>query len=384
MRYAPLKGHSEPITGLAFSPDGKILASASYDKTVILWNVATGEPDGTLLDDAAIIDVAINKDGTVLASAREDGVVTLWNLKSRDKTSLPRGSPSSALAFSPKDAALLASGGRDGRIVLWDTRTRKQAPKPIEVGTAVFSMAFSHDGKTIASGNLYGSVNAWNVATRAPLPPGKYLNRPGTRSVVGIAFSPDDRRLASVSSLDRTVYIHHLDQRDREPRRLNGYIKPFPSVDFIDNDTLATGTVNGMVVIWDLNNNCPFEYPMIPKNTKATSADFVDDGKTLISHWGMQLQFWPINKLSSIPSVTVRRQPEIRLSLRAPNGEHLVTIGTDNSIALWDVAKRSELSMLVPRRDATAISSRPRSAPTVEPSLSRYARTRTARKARFG
>jgi WD40 repeat protein len=357
MRYAPLKAHHGRITGLAFSPDGKILASASRDKTVILWEVATGQADGTpLTDDDEITGVAINKDGTVLASAREDGIVKLWNLKSRDKrdtTSLPRGSPSSALAFSPKDAALLASGGRDGRIVLWDTRT-KQASKPIEVGTAVFSMAFSHDGKTIASGNRDGSVKAWDVATRARLPPGKYLDRPGavnsnqySPGVYGIAFSPDDRRLASVS-VDRTIYIHDTEQRDRQPRLLNGYTKPFRSVDFVDDDTLATGTDNGMVVIWDLSNN----YPLLDRAAsvdKATSADFADNGKMLIWHWRDQLQFVPIN--SAPQSVTAPGRHGIRLKVHAPNGEHLVTIGTDNSIALWDVAKRSQIGMLVPARD---------------------------------
>jgi WD40 repeat protein len=367
MRYAPLKGHHGLITRLAFSPNGKILASASHDKTVILWDVATGEVDRTLSDDDEITDVAINKDGTTLASARADGLVTLWNLRNLEspKTVL-NGGPSRRkqrslfLAFSPTDRALLASAGsdedEDWSIMLWNTMTRKQAPNPIKVGTGVFSMAFSHDGKTIASGNLDGSVKTWDVATRAPRPRGKYLDRPGVdksgqyyRGVDGIAFSPDDRRLASVS-VGRTVYVHYLNQRDREPRRLNGYIKPFRSVDFVDNDTLVTGTDNGMVVTWDLSNNYPFEYLVIPADTKATSADFADDGKTLISHWGNQLQFIPIKRTSTPQSVTARGQPAIRLNLCTPNGEYLVTIGTDNSIALWDVAKRSQIGMPVPPR----------------------------------
>src|SRR5262249_21363907 len=346
-------------------------ARGSRDRTVRLWKGATGTQIGTALqDEGEITDVAINKDGTILASIREDGRVTLRNLRNLTsrETFLPGPSRPDAnswtLAFSPTDSTLLAVAGDDetGPIVLWNTTTRKPM-RNLTADAPVLSMAFSHDGKTIVAGDQNGSVKAWDIA----LPGDRSAKKtPGNRfakgfrhfhSVFGIAFSPNDRRVASVG-LDRSVYIHDLDHPDREPRRLNGYAKPFLSVDFIDNDTLATGADNGAVVIWDLSGDYPFQRSILSVGISSSGADFAADGKTLISHWNNQLQFRPLAKPFAPPQIiSTPDSLPIRLSLRSPDGEYLVTVYRDpnnhrDSIVLWDVASRSQTRVLVPAQSA--------------------------------
>src|SRR5262249_9172419 len=150
---------------------------------------------GTLQHVKAVYSVAIMGDGTLLASASADGL-RLWNLATQKVETLAQGDEVDRVAFSP-DGRLLASGGRDGRILLWDVLTRKRVDPPLVMGDAISSMVFSHDGRTIASGGPKEAVDVWDLATRKLTHHG--LKSPG---VYGIAFSPDDKELATVS-MDR-------------------------------------------------------------------------------------------------------------------------------------------------------------------------------------
>jgi WD40 repeat protein len=174
---------------VAFSPNGTTLASASDDQTIILWDVATGQPFGEPLQDHTwhVNSVAFSPDGTTLASASDDQAIILWEVA----TGQPIGDPLqghtdlvNSVAFSP-DGQTLAStscGKREretdggavippcirGKIILWDLVSRQPIGEPLTIHTDwVTSVAFSPDGTTLASSSFDETIILWNMDWKA-------------------------------------------------------------------------------------------------------------------------------------------------------------------------------------------------------------------------
>ena len=219
----PLVGHTDGVLDVTFSPDGQILASAGRDGTIILWDMSTFQPIGTPLTahKDGVWEVAFSFDGKILASASWDGTIILWNALTGKSIGSPLTGHTGAvvsLAASPNER-ILASTGRDGTIIVWDLATAQPVNTLLHnfPGT-VWRVAFSPNGKTLASagcaqltthGNCeQGEVRLWDVVT------GRQLGQSfvGHQDLVwSIAFSPDGRQLAS-NSRDGTVIIWDLDQ----------------------------------------------------------------------------------------------------------------------------------------------------------------------------
>jgi WD40 repeat protein len=159
---AVCKGHDEEPLCAAFSPDGSMLVTGSADKTVRIWEVASGNEKHVLRGHTnSILVVAFSPDGKQIVTGGKDGLVKLWDTKSgKERTSLKGHTVVRCLTFSP-DGKTLVSGGEDEAVRIWDAATgREQAALRDHKGT-VLTVAFSRDGKLLASGGTDKVIRLW-------------------------------------------------------------------------------------------------------------------------------------------------------------------------------------------------------------------------------
>lgn len=201
-----LEGHSSHVLSVAFSPDGKRLASASCDRTIKVWDTTNGHEQLTLRHDGVVRSVAISPDGTLLASGARDRTVKVWDATSGQEKLTLKGHSTVPLSVTfGLDGKRLASAsgeaGSPGEVKVWDVTTgQEQLTLKVQSG-GISSVAFSPDGTRLAAAN-HSAVKVWDATSGQETLTLRGHNGP----VTSVAFSADGKRLASASH-DQTVKV---------------------------------------------------------------------------------------------------------------------------------------------------------------------------------
>ncbi|MFF8268339.1 trypsin-like peptidase domain-containing protein [Streptomyces sp. NPDC016562] len=286
-----LTGHAQAVDAVAFSPDGKTLATGSLDNTARLWDVHTGKTRHTL-------------------KGHTDQLF--------------------AVAFSP-DGSLLATAGREAEVRLWKVATGEHLASLTGHQSGVTSVAFSPDGKTLAAAS-YDTVQLWDLKDQKA---GAVL-RGHTRLVTSVAFSPNGKTLATGSG-DNTVRLWDMDT-GKTPRILKQHTAPVNAVAFSpDGKALASAFNDAVVLVWDVDSGRPG--PEI--GTVTESVAFSPDGRTLVTggsgyQGDYSVTLWNPKTAAPISSLTGHSDQVLRTAF-SPDGKTLASVGRDHTVRLWDV-----------------------------------------------
>ncbi|QRW26238.1 WD-40 repeat-containing protein [Rhizoctonia solani] len=252
---SPLKGHTKEVTSIAFSPGGLHLASASWDKTVRVWDVQTGQTVGEPFKEhtSYVFSVRYSPDGSRLASASLDHSIQVRDVISGAKAPKPltiHTPDPASIAFSPS-GAFIASGSGDKAIRVYDARTGQIVLGPLEGHTdKANSVIFSPDSARLYSCSRDGTVRIWDVqdlgaAHTLPIVPAL------SSAVYCIRYSHTGQRLVSGSE-DGTLHVWNVKTGELVMEPLRGHQETVLSVDYShSNAYIASSSLDGTLRIWD-------------------------------------------------------------------------------------------------------------------------------------
>jgi WD40 repeat protein len=327
-----LRGHADAVWSVNFSPDGKLLVSASRDKTVKVWRVEDGQEIATLNHQDWVACVGFSPDSKAIASMEWNGTMRLWNLQGQElKSFRTHNAPTVAIHFSP-NSKMIATASRDGTAKVWSLDGKEL----LSLGghhNWVMYVNFSRDGKNLVTTSRDKTAKIWDLS-------GKELaTLHGHNDTVASAVFSRDGQTIATASWDKTVRLWN--RKGKELQIFQGHINAVWGVNLSqDGQILASSGEDGTVRLWNLNNGEAGKFQSLVFNlgeAAAGSVSFSPDGKTfgttgrytMAKLWNRQGQ----------ELVTLNGHSDTLRSLQfSPDGQIIATASRDKTVKLWNLS----------------------------------------------
>ena len=325
-----MSGHTAIVESAAFSPDGKVIVTASDDKTIRLWDTATSRQILLLNGHAGRVNFAeFSPDGGRLVSASADKSVRIWDAATGRELLLLSGHAGTVncARFSPDGGRVVsASGDQTARI--WNTTTGRETTILKGHEARVNSAVFSPDGRIVATASSDNTARVWDAAT------GREMTVLSGHSghVNSAAFSPDGRRVATASA-DNSARIWDV-ATGREIMRLSGHAGAVNSVAFsADGRRVVTGSYDNTARLWDPNTGR--QILLLSGTAPLLSAVFSADGRRVITaSYDKTARLWDVTD-RAIKLLTGHTDRVVSAAF-SPDGRRVVTASEDQTARLWD------------------------------------------------
>jgi WD40 repeat protein len=354
-------GHSAWVRRVAFSPDGTLIATASRDGTARIWDTVTGGPRTSIrhhpipaqssASTLALNGVAFSPDGTLIATASRDRTAVIWNVATGREVRRLKGHSDwvRVVQFSP-DGSLVATASRDGSAMLWDTASGlRRASFRVSGRAGVTSVACSPDGTCVAATSADGTTRVWGTARGTRPGANAFPPARARQAANAVAFSPNRPHIA-VASEDGTARI--LDIATKKVRAvLKGHSGEIRGVAFSPDGTLiATGSNDTTARLWDADTGAHLG-TMNAHRAQVTAVAFAPDGTRIATaSEDRSVRIWSLTGRRPVsplfrwrPSTVVKIEHfegEINAVAFSPDGTLVAASSNDTTTALvWDASR---------------------------------------------
>ena len=342
-------GHSDNVTSVAFSPDGKYALSGSEDKTLKLWEVKSAKEIRTFNGHSETVNsVAFSPDGRYALSGSEDKTLKLWGVSSGREVRTFTGHSEliTSVAFSP-DGRYALSGSYDETLKLWNVSSGREVRTFTGDSEPVSSVAFSPDGRYALSGSWDKTIKLWELASGEEIRTLEGKSSDGMCSSVmdcwvnSVAFSPDGKYALSGSD-DKTLKLWVVTS-GREVRTFTRHSNRVNSVAFSPDGRYAlSGGRDATLKLWDVSSGR--EVRTFSGNSEfITSVAFSPDGRYALSgSYDHTLKLWEVSSGKEVR--TFRGHSSLVESVAfSPDGLYALSASSDKTLKLWEISSGREV-----------------------------------------